>query len=77
MREITNGKLGAYLKYGGFLFDSPTVWKDLAVIGGADSALRISASDIKGEPAQTTVHSVSAVPGIIRNMSIIDVTRRA
>jgi TldD protein len=77
MREIVNGRLGDKLKYGGFLFDSAQIWKDLTAIGGPKSASRIASSDDKGEPNQTTMYSVEAVPGIIKNMSIIDMLRKA
>jgi TldD protein len=77
MREISNGKLGDILQFAGFLFDSVQLWKELAVIGGPKSTAMIAASDEKGEPSQSTMYSVEAVPGIIKNMSIIDTTRKA
>jgi hypothetical protein len=69
--------LGDILQFAGFLFDSVQLWKELSVIGGPKSTAMIAASDEKGEPSQSTMYSVEAVPGIIKNMSIIDTTRKA
>lgn len=76
MREIVNGKLGAFIDGASFLFDSAQLWKTLEAIGGHKSADVIPSSSLKGEPAQRVSYSVSAVPGVFKDMAIIDARRK-
>lgn len=76
MREIVNGKLGAIIAGGGFLFDSMQFWKNLHAIGGAASQGLFPGGENKGQPTQHFSHSVAAVPGIIKEMAIIDIRRK-
>jgi TldD protein len=75
--EIHQGKKVARLQGVGILFRSPEFWKSLSAIGGTKSVQRTARSRTKGEPRQTTYHSVTVVPGLVRNVSVIDHTRKA
>jgi TldD protein len=76
MRQIVNGKLGAIIVGGGFLFDSMQFWKNLHAVGGAASQVLFPGGEVKGQPSQHASHSVAAVPGIIKEMAIIDIRRK-
>lgn len=76
MREIVRGKLGAILDAGEFRFQTTDLWKHLVALGGANSVGRSGAIARKGEPTQSTAHTVTAVPAIIENMPVINYTRR-
>jgi TldD protein len=76
-REIRNGKLGAIITGAGGLFDSTELWKNLTALGGNSHRTASPFSEQKGEPTQTTWHSVSAVPGSFKSMAIIDTRRQA
>jgi TldD protein len=77
IRKITNGKLGPYLNNAGLVFRAPDFWKHLTAIGGAASERLFGFERYKGEPSQRVVHSVSAVPGVVTNVAVIDALRRA
>lgn len=77
IREIVNGKLGAIIVGAGYLFDSTQLWKNLHTIGGASSVEAIPCSERKGEPAQSLSHTTSAVPGVLKDMPIVDMRRKA
>lgn len=77
VREVTNGKLGAIIDGAGYLFDSAQLWKTLQVLGGAASAESSPAGGVKGQPAQASSYTVSAVPSVFKDMAIIDVRRKA
>jgi TldD protein len=77
MREIVRGKLGRFVYGGALAFRSPELWKTVAGIGGPGTERLFGQSRSKGQPAQQTVHSVSAVPAKIPQLSIIDLTRKA
>jgi TldD protein len=75
IREIVDGKLGAIVDGGAFLFDSTQLWKNLVAIGGASSRDVIPMSERKGQPTQVTAHSVAAVPGRLKDLTIVDIRR--
>jgi esterase/lipase superfamily enzyme len=74
---IKKGKKVARISGAGFLFRSPDLWTGLLALGGNSSAARFGASAEKGEPAQTTYHSVTAVPAAVRQLTLIDILRKA
>ncbi len=74
--EIQNGRIVARIRSAGFLFRSPELWKNITAIGGAASARWSLATNRKGEPLQTAEAHVSAVPAQIKDITIIDMTRR-
>jgi hypothetical protein len=77
VREITNGKLGAVIQNAGLLFKASELWNNLTTIGGAESAEARVTESKKGEPLQTTLYTVSAVPFVVKASTVIDVKRRA
>jgi TldD protein len=77
MYEVKNGKPVARVAGGGFLFRAPELWKSLAALGGEASRRRVAMFRSKGEPRQTTWHTVSAVPGVVKQLTVVDLMRRA
>ncbi len=75
--EITNGKRSAILVSAGVLFRAPELWKSLLALGGKQTVKRYGLSSRKGQPNQEAFHSVSAVPALFENGTIIDYTRKA
>jgi predicted Zn-dependent protease len=74
---INNGKKIARLDGAGLLFQSTELWKSLIAIGGAASARQCVGRERKGEPQQSSVHSVTAVPAIVKQQAVIDIRRKA
>lgn len=78
VREIVNGKLGARISDASALFDSSQLWKDHIIgIGGRESVEMYPGTCQKGQPSQKTLHSISAVPVMLKEMSVYDVRRKA
>lgn len=75
--EITNGKVSAVLESAGVLFKAPELWKSLMALGGKDTLQRYGSVSPKGQPAQRAANSVSAVPALFENGTIIDFMRKA
>jgi TldD protein len=77
--EVRRGKLVAQLMGGaGVMVRSPELWKHVKTLGGPASAESLFLNrSTKGEPEQQVSSSVRAVPALITDMALIDVTRRA
>jgi TldD protein len=75
--EIKNGKRVARVLGSGLLFKATELWKNLSMLGDSHTARRYGFSSQKGEPPQTNYHSVSAVPSIFKDVTVIDKTRKA
>jgi TldD protein len=77
--EVRQGKRVAELVgNGGFLFRSPELWKHVKALGGPQSLERLyDFQSKKGEPEQLASYSVSAVPALITDVALIDLTRKA
>ncbi|HEY9480029.1 MAG TPA: metallopeptidase TldD-related protein, partial [Gemmatimonadaceae bacterium] len=75
--EVKGGKRVARLNGAGFLFRSTDLWKALKALGGAESLRRFGHKASKGEPAQSTYHSVTAPPATFEQLTMIDVMRKA
>jgi TldD protein len=75
--EIQQGKKAALLNGAGILFRTPEFWNSLSLLGGTTSARRMPSGGQKGQPAQYVHHSVTAVPGLVKDLSIIDLHRKA
>ncbi len=75
--EITNGKRTAILVNAGVLFRASELWKGLLALGGKQTVVRYGIASSKGQPEQKAYHSVSAVPALFENGTIIDFTRKA
>ena len=67
----------AKLANAGLLFRAPELWQGVLALGGAASRRRYGRSATKGEPAQETYHSVTAPPAVFKQLTLIDVTRKA
>ncbi len=76
-REIVDGKLGNILTDAGCSFTSMEIWKNLIATAGPRSVEPIVCRATKGEPGQETAYTVSAPAGILKDMAIIDVKRKA
>jgi len=77
MREIVRGKLGRFIRGGSLVFRTPELWKNVVALGGPGTERLFGQTRSKGQPDQSTTHSVSAVPAKIPQLSIIDATRKA
>lgn len=75
MRQIRNGKLGPFVADAALVFQTSELWKNLIALGGRRSERWVGITRKKGEPSQEFVHSVGAVPGVIRNMRVLHGTR--
>jgi hypothetical protein len=74
---IRKGKKVALLRDAGMLFRTPELWKSLSQLGSADSANRCGLRHDKGQPQQSSFHSVTTVPAVFTGQTIIDVMRKA
>jgi TldD protein len=77
MRLITDGKLGPTIVGGGIMFRSSELWKNLLGLGGPGTQAWYGFTRGKGQPRQTSTHSIGAVPGKVANIRVIDVEQRA
>lgn len=75
--EVKDGKRVARIVGAGFLFRSTELWKGLLALGGEGSLRRYGVTSTKGEPSQTTYHSVSAPPAVFKELTVIDPRRKA
>jgi TldD protein len=75
--EVKKGKIVSMIDGGGVLFRAPELWKGLHALGGAASSRRFGSFSAKGEPAQATCHSVTAVPAVFKQLTLIDPQRKA
>lgn len=74
---IKNGKISGTIQGAAILFRTPEFWKSVKAIGGAASAQRFAVQSTKGQPGQTTHHTVSAVPVLVEKLTYIDAKRKA
>jgi TldD protein len=75
--EIKRGKKVALVTGAGFLFRAPELWKGLLRLGGAQSVHAIAATRSKGEPEQEMIHTVTAPPAVFKQMTLVDLLRKA
>jgi hypothetical protein len=68
--EIKKGKRVGRLLGAGYWFRAPEFWKNLLHVGGPESAENVGISELKGEPLQSSVHTVRAVPAVVQNVAI-------
>ena len=73
--RIKNGKLGEVVMGGSYLIRATEFWQNVAAIGGPQSLRWCGLETSKGQPEQQTVHSVGAVPALVRNIPFVDETR--
>ncbi len=75
--EVKGGKRVARIEGAGFLFRSTELWKGLLAVGGEAALRRYGFESTKGEPPQTCYHSVTAPPAVVKQLTLIDVSRKA
>ncbi|HEX6534059.1 MAG TPA: TldD/PmbA family protein [Gemmatimonadaceae bacterium] len=75
--EVKKGKRVALINQAGILFRAPELWKGIRALGGSGSARRFGSYTSKGEPAQAAPHSVTAVPAVFKQLTLIDPQRKA
>ncbi len=78
MREIRNGKLGSILLGAQLMYDSFEIWKNLLEVGNAKSMEQMPTLPVvKGEPRQDSQSSIRSVPIRLKDMAVVDGTRKA
>lgn len=75
--EIKKGTRTKRIAGAGALFRAPELWKSLLKIGGDSSKEMFGKITRKGQPAQTAIHSVTAVPVLCEKVSTVDILRKA
>jgi TldD protein len=75
--EVKKGKRVARYPSAGFLFRSTDLWKSLLSLSGDRQLRRVGVMAQKGEPPQTCYHSVTAPPGVVKQLTLIDPLRKA
>jgi TldD protein len=75
--EIKDGKRVARIAGASIMFRTPELWKNIIASGGPESVRRFGLFSRKGEPPQSSYHSVTAVPVAIKDATIIDAMRKA
>ncbi|HET6408968.1 MAG TPA: metallopeptidase TldD-related protein [Chthoniobacteraceae bacterium] len=69
--EVEHGKITAHIVGGALLFRSPEFWNNIVTLGGPASARWTSVSGQKGEPLQEGAASISAVPAIVKQATLV------
>lgn len=75
--EIKGGKRVSRLMNAGILFRSSEIWNNVVDLGGKETEMCISLNQKKGEPEGEAHHTVRAVPARIKDLTFIDITRKA
>jgi TldD protein len=75
--QVKEGKRVARIRNASILFNAPELWKNITALGGAATVSHVPCDETKGEPGQRTKHTVSAPPGVFKELPIIDITRKA
>ncbi|HEX6535946.1 MAG TPA: TldD/PmbA family protein [Gemmatimonadaceae bacterium] len=76
--EVKRGKRVAVVKGAGMLFRATDLWRNLTALAGAKSLRWLPAGQSeKGEPSQTTPYSLGVVPGVFKDITIVDIMRKA
>jgi predicted Zn-dependent protease len=69
--RVKNGKRVGTVDHLAILFRSREFWKNLAAVGDASTVRTIGAAATKGQPAQSTSHSVSAPAVYVRDVTVV------
>jgi hypothetical protein len=75
--HVRQGNRVSRLVNAGVLFDTTGFWKNVTAIGGAASVAQLPLSQSKGEPSQSTMHTVSSVPMMVKEIALVDLMRKA
>jgi TldD protein len=75
--EVAGGKKVARLSHAAVLFSATDFWKNVTAIGGPASVAQTPHNETKGQPDQSTAHTVSGVALALTKQALIDDTRKA
>ncbi len=75
--EIRKGKQVARLANAGMLFRTPELWSNLVQLGGHESMRYFGLHSKKGQPEQTAVSGVYSPPCVVKDITVIDITKKA
>lgn len=75
--EIKNGERVALIAHAGILFRTPELWKSIIALGGAESVKTKGLKTTKGQPARDSYFSVTAPPALLKDITVIDISRKA
>lgn len=75
--EIKNGKRTALIADAGLLYRTPEFWGNLTHLGGASNVRRFGIESKKGQPEQRRYLSVNTPAALFKEMTVIDVKRKA
>ncbi len=75
--EIKDGKRVARLSNAGVIFRGSEIWGNINEFGGKEMELQVDCNQSKGEPKQDSFHTVRAVPAVVRDVTFVDITRKA
>jgi TldD protein len=76
--DVKNGKRVAKLtNNAGVLFSTLELWKHVTALGGPASAASMAMSEYKGEPGQTTTHTINSVAVAFKQQAVVDLRRKA
>ncbi len=75
--KIHNGRRVGRVINAGSIFRTANLWKNVTHIGRAEDVMGFGFAITKGEPTQTCYHSVFSPHMVIKDMDVIDVTRKA
>ncbi|MGH7499907.1 MAG: TldD/PmbA family protein [Gemmatimonadales bacterium] len=75
--EVKRGKKVARLQPPtvAVLVRAPELWKNVLALGGRDSLQQTEGRTVKGEPQQTSYHTVEAPPMLVKQLAVIDPAR--
>lgn len=76
-REIRDGKLRDFVMNFEMMFSTPEIWKNITMTGDSTTMRRSQGQLRKGEPVQTLEHSVDAPAISVKDVPLIDPTRKA
>jgi len=75
--EIKDGKRVAIIGFAAPIYRSTELWKNILQIGGPKSVVRNVDYSVHGEPQQYVPYTILAVPMAVKDMTVIDWTRKA
>ncbi len=77
IREIRNGKLGNFVRSAAIMFSTPDIWSQIEKIGDASTKVTGGYGMYKGQPYQESIMSVDAPALLVKEIPVIDATRKA
>lgn len=75
--EIKNGKRVSLVQNAGVLFRTPELWNNLEKVGNVASVKHFGTTTSKGEPEQSSYLGISVPATTFKDMSIVDIARKA